>query len=318
MSSLPQSLKFLIPYLARANEIKRAAPKMYYYVRVYALTKAVEKLRAGELGENGQSSVIMFMDAVEKERSELNINIESEKAKAYVQVFALRVFKAANDEDLAGMASKKTARAFYAASIFLESLKQFGNLSNDNQEKIKYSKWKTTYLLKCFREGRQPIPGPPGGIKNENNPEIKENKTDLENTDSGEDSEGDDISEMKKNKFTKKKQGDNNLSKSEGNSFSSLSEQEEEEEDDDDDENLKSKLVINKLKKKKKKKQLFTDSDSESDSDSDDYDYEKIDQARKYTKQGLSSLDFNDIPSAIQKYQLVIKILKELENDKKK
>ncbi|CAG8813641.1 2187_t:CDS:2, partial [Dentiscutata erythropus] len=57
----------------------------------------------------------------------------------------------------------KTAKNFLAAAIFLELLKIFGELSSENQEKIKYSKWKATQIIKALKDGQIPTPGPPGG-----------------------------------------------------------------------------------------------------------------------------------------------------------
>lgn len=97
-------------------------------------------------------------DAVKKTLISWMVRLEQEKAKHaallaqdgmgkdYVEAFALRVFKLADDEDRAGHASmyvtfkrrnknlnlhRKTAQNFLAASQFLEVLKQFGPVSED-------------------------------------------------------------------------------------------------------------------------------------------------------------------------------------------
>jgi vacuolar protein sorting-associated protein VTA1 len=50
----------------------------------------------------------------------------------------LKIFLNADDEDRNGMASKKTAKTFLAASVFLELLKVFGEteLDPDVQSKM--------------------------------------------------------------------------------------------------------------------------------------------------------------------------------------
>jgi vacuolar protein sorting-associated protein VTA1 len=60
--------------------------------------------------------------------------------------------------------TRKTAKTFLAASIFLEVLKVFGDAVGEGvEEKIRYAKWKAADYMKAFREGRAPVPGPPGG-----------------------------------------------------------------------------------------------------------------------------------------------------------
>ena len=54
--------------------------------------------------------------------------------------------------------SKNTARSFYAASIFFEILKQFGDCPEDVDTKRVYSKWKSADIVKAIREGRRPTP----------------------------------------------------------------------------------------------------------------------------------------------------------------
>lgn len=41
----------------------------------------------------------------------------------------------------------------------------FGELTDDWAEKKKYALYKTVDIMKCLKEGRQPVPGPPGGFK---------------------------------------------------------------------------------------------------------------------------------------------------------
>jgi vacuolar protein sorting-associated protein VTA1 len=58
---------------------------------------------------------------------------------------------------------RKTAKTFLAASIFLELLRVFGDLDPEVAEKIKYAKFKAADIIRALKEGRTPTPGPPGG-----------------------------------------------------------------------------------------------------------------------------------------------------------
>ncbi|MCO5552388.1 hypothetical protein L7F22_005899 [Adiantum nelumboides] len=81
----------------------------------------------------------------------------------YVEGFALSVFAKADKQDRAGRADLSTAKTFYAASIFIEVLRQFGPLQPDLEQKQKYAAWKAADIRKAISEGRKPVPGPPGG-----------------------------------------------------------------------------------------------------------------------------------------------------------
>lgn len=72
-------------------------------------------------------------------------------------------------------AHRNTARKFVAASNFLELLRLFDSekVATDLpsiEEKIKYAKWKAADIAKALREGRKPIPGPPGSAAPESPP----------------------------------------------------------------------------------------------------------------------------------------------------
>ena len=59
------------------------------------------------------------------------------------------------------MTFRKTAKTFLAASLFMEVLSVFGDLEPDIAEKIKYSKFKATEIMKALKAGKTPSPGGP-------------------------------------------------------------------------------------------------------------------------------------------------------------
>lgn len=76
--------------------------------------------------------------------------------------FALKIFLAADNEDRSGQATKKTARLFLVASHFMETLRVFGEVGEEIEDRIRYAKWKASDIVKALNEGRQPVSGPPG------------------------------------------------------------------------------------------------------------------------------------------------------------
>lgn len=85
---------------------------------------------------------------------------DPELAKMTVLQFASRIFLAADNEDRAGQATKKTGRLFLVASQFFEVMRVFGELPEEIEERIRYAKWKAADIVKALNEGRQPHPGP--------------------------------------------------------------------------------------------------------------------------------------------------------------
>lgn len=158
----PAELKFMQPYLQRSTELKDRDPVVAYYCTLYALKQGIA-LRTKSKDSN--SFLGDVMDQLEGLKKSLinNEAISNEVVgSAHVEAFALKVFLNADNEDRSGSASKKTAKTFLAASIFLDVLNVFGEIESEIQEKIRYSKWKASDIMKAIKEGRTPTPGAPG------------------------------------------------------------------------------------------------------------------------------------------------------------
>mmetsp|Transcript_18829 Transcript_18829/g.33999 ORF Transcript_18829/g.33999 Transcript_18829/m.33999 type:complete len:250 (+) Transcript_18829:38-787(+) len=84
------------------------------------------------------------------------------QGKETVTQFGLDVFQRADNEDRAELADKGTAKVFYVAANFFDTLKQFGDIEPEIEAKKTYAKWKATEILKCIKEGRPIVPGGPG------------------------------------------------------------------------------------------------------------------------------------------------------------
>jgi len=156
MSSLgkpPEELASLQPFLQKADEIEAKEKVVAYYLRYYAA-----KLGIGCVSNHKGSQVFLgkIIDSLEQIKKELrNSELLNNDTAAYAHVenIALKIFLVADNEDRAGQASKKTAKMFYTASIFLEALKVFGELEPEIAEKLKYARWKATTILRASKEG---------------------------------------------------------------------------------------------------------------------------------------------------------------------
>ncbi|KAJ3036196.1 hypothetical protein HDV00_002992 [Rhizophlyctis rosea] len=166
----PDELKFINTYLQRAAELQTKEPIVAYYCNYYAAKQAIDK---GAKSKESQAFLLHLMDDLEKERKVVGTNeaiTNDVVGYAHIENFALKIFLNADNEDRNGGASKKTAKTFLAAAIFLELLKVFGEVDSEVQEKIRYAKWKAADIIKALKEGRTPVPGPPGGEPQEQQP----------------------------------------------------------------------------------------------------------------------------------------------------
>ncbi|KAF8560045.1 DUF605-domain-containing protein [Imleria badia] len=158
------TLKSIAPYLQRAEELVEPEPVVAYWCAYYAAQLGIS-LKAQDA--NSRKLLVNLLDALERLKKEIGPNdtIDIEPASAaYVENFALKIFKMADDEDRAGNASKSTAKKFLAAANFFEVLRVFSetDVSESTESKLKYAKWKAVDIAKAFREGRRPTPGPAG------------------------------------------------------------------------------------------------------------------------------------------------------------
>ncbi|KAL4063665.1 Vta1 like-domain-containing protein [Scleroderma yunnanense] len=164
-------LKGIAPFLQRAEELVEREPIIAYWCAYYAA-----QLGISSKAKDSASRTLLFdlLTALERLKNEIGPNdaVDMEAASgAYVENFALKVFKAADDEDRAGRATKATAKKFLAASNFFEVLKIFpkSEISETTEAKIRYAKWKAADIAKAFREGRKPVAGP---AASEVNPDL--------------------------------------------------------------------------------------------------------------------------------------------------
>ncbi|KAL5804027.1 hypothetical protein ACOSQ3_030827 [Xanthoceras sorbifolium] len=159
MSSENEPAKLLLPYLQRADELQKHEPLVAYYCRLYAMERGL-RIPQSDRTKTTNSLLISLMNQLEKDKKSLKLGPED---SIHLEGFALNVFEKADKQDRAGRADLNTAKTFYAASIFFEILNQFGVLPPDLEQKQKYAVWKAADIRKALKEGRKPVPGPPGG-----------------------------------------------------------------------------------------------------------------------------------------------------------
>lgn len=159
MANDNEPAKQLLPYLQRADELQKHEPLVAYYCRLYAMERGL-MIPQSNRTKTTSSLLVSLMKQLEKDKKSLKLSPDDH---LHLEGFALNVFAKADKQDRAGRADINTAKTFYAASIFFEILNQFGDLAPDLEQKQKYAAWKAADIRKALKEGRKPIPGPPGG-----------------------------------------------------------------------------------------------------------------------------------------------------------
>mmetsp|Transcript_33149 Transcript_33149/g.51403 ORF Transcript_33149/g.51403 Transcript_33149/m.51403 type:complete len:502 (+) Transcript_33149:3-1508(+) len=185
MTAVPPSLKALKPYLQHAKQTQKVDPLIAYYCKYYAATLGIE---ANPTDPQDKKFLYSLLDQLEAEKQPIKgLLSDPENQAPYVTRFCTKIFDKADSEDRAGNATKATARTFYAASIFFNTLRQFGELDPEVQEMLKYSKWKAADITTALREGRKPVPGPAGEENLEENltPDFSTNSGQVDSFQSG-------------------------------------------------------------------------------------------------------------------------------------
>jgi len=60
------------------------------------------------------------------------------------------------------------AKLFFTSSQIFDTLKVFGDLTEEVSQKSKYAKWRAAYITKCIKNGETPQPPPSEQVQEEN------------------------------------------------------------------------------------------------------------------------------------------------------
>lgn len=156
----PEELRPLIlPFLQRAEELRGREPVVAYYCGMYAATLALTRGRSGTPEATAFTKALI--ESLEAEKRELPAEAlaEAEAPRRAVLGLAMRIFLAADNEDRAGSADRKTARLFLISSQFMEVLRVFTNGEPgvpEVEERMRYARWRAAEIARAVSEGRRP------------------------------------------------------------------------------------------------------------------------------------------------------------------
>nr|XP_020755336.1 vacuolar protein sorting-associated protein VTA1 homolog isoform X2 [Odocoileus virginianus texanus] len=117
-----------------------------------------------------------LMDQLEALKKQLGDNeaiTQEIVGSAHLENYALKMFLYADNEDRAGRFHKNMIKSFYTASLLIDVITVFGELTDENVKHRKYARWKATYIHNCLKNGETPQAGPVG-IEEDN--DVEENE----------------------------------------------------------------------------------------------------------------------------------------------
>ncbi|KAM9797980.1 vacuolar protein sorting-associated protein VTA1 homolog [Neosynchiropus ocellatus] len=158
--ALPPQLKPIQHHIRTAQEHEKRDPVVAYYCRLFAVQSG---MKLDSKSPECRKFLVRLMDQLEAMKKEMSDNdsiTQDVVGNAHIENYALKLFMYADNEDRAGRFHKNMIKSFFTASLLLEVLSVFGELSEENIQQRKYARWKATYIHTCLKNGETPQSGP--------------------------------------------------------------------------------------------------------------------------------------------------------------
>ncbi|RMC12867.1 hypothetical protein DUI87_10392 [Hirundo rustica rustica] len=159
---LPPQLKSIQHHLRTAQELDKREPVVAYYCRLYAMQTGMKIDSKSPECRKFLSKLMDQLEAMKKQFGDNEAITQEIVGSAHVENYALKMFLYADNEDRAGQFHKNMIKSFYTASLLIDVLTVFGELSEENAQHRKYARWKAAYIHNCLKNGETPQPGPIG------------------------------------------------------------------------------------------------------------------------------------------------------------
>jgi vacuolar protein sorting-associated protein VTA1 len=161
---VPATVKAVGQYIKRAEDAEKDTNNpedgviIAYWCRQWAIEKCIPFFGETEVADF--VSKLMDIQDANKEKAGTK-----EMGKSVCEANAMFHFDKADTEDRAGNGNKGTAKLFYNAATYLDTLEQFEGCKADPEieQKRVYAKWKAHDILTALQQGRQPTSGPGEG-----------------------------------------------------------------------------------------------------------------------------------------------------------
>ncbi|KAM9701212.1 LOW QUALITY PROTEIN: vacuolar protein sorting-associated protein VTA1 homolog [Menidia menidia] len=160
--ALPAQFRPIQHHLRTAQEHEKRDPVVAYYCRLYSMQTG---MKLDSKTPECRKFLVKLMEQLETMKKELSDNdsiTQEVVGNAHIENYALKMFLYADNEDRAARFHKNMIKSFYTASLLLDVLSVFGELSEENIQHRKYARWKATYIHNCLKNGETPESGPTG------------------------------------------------------------------------------------------------------------------------------------------------------------
>ncbi|XP_068932979.1 vacuolar protein sorting-associated protein VTA1 homolog isoform X1 [Petaurus breviceps papuanus] len=171
---LPPQFKSVQHHLRTAQEHDKRDPVVAYYCRLYAMQTGMKIDSKTPECRKFLSKLMDQLEALKKQLGDNEAITQEIVGCAHVESYALKMFLYADNEDRAGRFHKNMIKSFYTASLLIDVLTVFGELTDENMKHRKYARWKATYIHNCLKNGETPQAGPVGMDEESNDEENEE------------------------------------------------------------------------------------------------------------------------------------------------
>uniref|UniRef100_A0A5F5PUL3 Vacuolar protein sorting-associated protein VTA1 homolog n=1 Tax=Equus caballus TaxID=9796 RepID=A0A5F5PUL3_HORSE len=170
---LPTPFKSIQHHLRTAQEHDKRDPVVAYYCRLYAMQTGMKIDSKTPECRKFLSKLMDQLEALKKQLGDNEAITQEIVGSAHLENYALKMFLYADNEDRAGRFHKNMIKSFYTASLLIDVITVFGELTEENVKHRKYARWKATYIHNCLKNGETPQAGPVG-IEEDN--DVEENE----------------------------------------------------------------------------------------------------------------------------------------------
>nr|XP_004651213.1 vacuolar protein sorting-associated protein VTA1 homolog [Jaculus jaculus] len=170
---LPAQFKSIQHHLRTAQEHDKRDPVVAYYCRLYAMQTGMKIDSKTPECRKFLSKLMDQLEALKKQLGDNEAVTQEIVGCAHLETYALKMFLYADNEDRAGRFHKNMIKSFYTASLLIDVITVFGELTDENVKHRKYARWKATYIHNCLKNGETPQAGPVG-IDEDNDMEENE------------------------------------------------------------------------------------------------------------------------------------------------
>ncbi|XP_021569744.1 vacuolar protein sorting-associated protein VTA1 homolog isoform X3 [Carlito syrichta] len=159
---LPPQFKSIQHHLRTAQEHDKRDPVVAYYCRLYAMQTGMKIDSKTPECRKFLSKLMDQLEALKKQLGDNEAITQEIVGCAHLENYALKMFLYADNEDRAGRFHKNMIKSFYTASLLIDVITVFGELTDENVKHRKYARWKATYIHNCLKNGETPQAGPVG------------------------------------------------------------------------------------------------------------------------------------------------------------